>query len=37
MKEIIWLGIGLTIGWVLKGKVDENRVLKTELEKKETK
>ena len=35
MKELIWLGIGLGLGWFIKGCKDENRVLKQELEKKE--
>lgn len=37
MKEIIWLGIGFGIGYFLKGKIDENKFLKHELEKKENK
>lgn len=35
MKEIIWLGVGLAIGYVIKGCKDENKYLKQELEKKE--
>ena len=37
MKEIIWLGIGVAIGWAIKGFKDENKYLKEELNKKESK
>lgn len=37
MKEIMWLAIGMTLGWYVKGKIDENKTLKEELGKKESK